>query len=137
MRFVTGFLLFSFAVSASQVARAFVMTDAITSPVPLEGPVVPEHDDPQPPGWSAWSSIGGVGTSDPASCSRGSYRTDLFVRGTDNALWHIWYAGGWSAWESLGGVLTSGPEASSSAKNRTLVFVLGTDRAVWYRSYKQ
>ena len=34
----------------------------------------------------------------------------LFVRGTDNALWHKWWNGSaWSGWESLGGVLTSGP----------------------------
>jgi hypothetical protein len=28
-------------------------------------------------------------------------RLDLFVHGTDNALWHKWYDGGsWSGWES-------------------------------------
>ena len=37
-------------------------------------------------------------------------RMEVFVRGTDNALWHKWQTtpnGGWSGWVSEGGVLTS------------------------------
>ena len=49
-------------------------------------------------------------TSDPAVCSWAPGRLDVFVRGTDNVLWHKWFQGGWSGWESLGGILTSGPE---------------------------
>jgi hypothetical protein len=35
---------------------------------------------------------------------------EVFVRGTDNALWHIWQtapSNGWSGWNSLGGILLS------------------------------
>ena len=37
-------------------------------------------------------------------------RLEVFARGTDNALWHIWQTApnnGWSGWASLGGVLFS------------------------------
>jgi hypothetical protein len=37
-------------------------------------------------------------------------RLEVFARGTDNALWHIWQTApnnGWSSWASLGGVLFS------------------------------
>ena len=46
----------------------------------------PRHGDPTTPGWSSWNTIGGVGTSDPAACSRSGFQTEVFVRGTDNAL---------------------------------------------------
>ena len=40
-------------------------------------------------------------------------RLEVFARGTDNALWHIWqqhaHAGPWSNWASLGGVLINDP----------------------------
>jgi hypothetical protein len=58
---------------------------------------------------------------------------DIFVRGTDNALWHKWYQNGWSGWESLGGILTSGPAAVSWGNNRIDVFVRGTDSALWHK----
>ncbi|MDD7942985.1 hypothetical protein PHK61_31740, partial [Actinomycetospora lutea] len=43
-------------------------------------------------GWSGWESLGGVLTSEPAAVSWRSDRIDVFVRGTDNALWHKWWA---------------------------------------------
>ncbi len=88
-----------------------------------------------PSPWSGWESLGGVLTSAPAVCSWASGRLDVFVRGTDNALWHKWYSGGWSGWESLGGVLSSGPAAVSWAPNRIDVFVRGTDNALWHKWY--
>ena len=57
----------------------------------------------------------------------------MFVRGTDNALWHRWFDGNWSGWESLGGVLMSDPAAVSWGPNRIDVFVRGTDNALWHR----
>ncbi|MFK4581697.1 hypothetical protein [Bradyrhizobium ottawaense] len=43
-------------------------------------------------------------------------RLEVFARGTDKALWHIWqdkpHAGPWSGWASLGGVLLSDPLAA-------------------------
>ena len=87
----------------------------------------------QASGWSGWESLGGVLTSGPGVCSWSSGRLDVFVRGTDNALWHKWFSNGWSGWESLGGVLTSDPAAVSWGPNRIDVFVRGTDNALWHK----
>jgi len=85
--------------------------------------------------WSGWESLGGVLTSGPGVCSWASGRLDIFVRGTDNRLWHKWYSGSWSGWESLGGILTSDPAAVSWASGRIDVFVRGTDNALWHKWY--
>ena len=84
-------------------------------------------------GWRPWESLGGVLTSGPGVCSWSSGRLDVFVRGTDNALWHKWFSNGWSGWESLGGILTSDPVAVSWGPNRIDVFVRGTDNALWHK----
>jgi hypothetical protein len=84
-------------------------------------------------GWSGWESLGGILTSGPAVTSWAPGRLDVFVRGTDNALWHKWFSNGWSGWESLGGVLTSDPAAVSWGPNRIDVFVRGTDNALWHK----
>ena len=86
---------------------------------------------------STWNSLGGVCTSSPAavSWSSTSLRLDVFVRGTDGALWHKYYQNGWSGWESLGGQLASGtgPAVSSWSAGRLDVFVQGTDGALWHK----
>jgi hypothetical protein len=96
-------------------------------------------------GWHEWESLGGILTSGPAAVS-GIWEDSLggtltkriisvFVRGTDNALWHKWFDGSWHDWESLGGVLTSGPAAVSWDKNRIDVFAGVADtilgRTLW------
>jgi peptidoglycan hydrolase-like protein with peptidoglycan-binding domain len=83
--------------------------------------------------WSGWESLGGVLTSSPSVSSWASGRLDVFVCGTDSALWHKWYSNGWSGWESLGGVLSSSPAAVSWGPNRIDVFVRGTDSALWHK----
>jgi peptidoglycan hydrolase-like protein with peptidoglycan-binding domain len=80
-----------------------------------------------------WESLGGTLTSAPAASSWSSGRLDVFVRGTDNALWHKWFQNGWSGWESLGGILTSNLAAVSWGSGRIDVFVRGTDNAMWHR----
>jgi hypothetical protein len=86
-------------------------------------------------GGSGWESLGGVLSSGPDVCSWAQGRLDVFVRGSDNALWHKWYDGGWSDWESLGGVLTSDPTAVSWSNGRIDVFVRGTDNALGHKWY--
>ena len=83
--------------------------------------------------WSGWESLGGVLTSAPAVAAWNYGRLDVFVKGTDNALWHKWYQGGWSSWESLGGVLTSAPAVASWSLGRLDVFAKGTDNALWHK----
>ncbi|WP_347277284.1 matrixin family metalloprotease [Leptolyngbya sp. FACHB-671] len=81
---------------------------------------------------SGWESLGGVLSSGPDVCSWAPGRLDVFARGTDNALWHIWFDGSWSGWESLGGFLTSDPTAVSWSNGRIDVFARGGDDALWH-----
>jgi hypothetical protein len=77
--------------------------------------------------------LGGVLESDPAAVSWGPNRIDVFICGTDSALWRKWWCNGWSVWESLGGALTSGPAVASWSPNRLDVFVRGTDSGLWHK----
>jgi hypothetical protein len=77
-----------------------------------------------------WNSfgLGGNNTSDPDLSAWGTARMDMFVRGSDNALWHRpWINGTWGNWESLGGNLSSGPAAVSWGSNRIDVVALNND----------
>jgi hypothetical protein len=97
-------------------------------------------------GWSTWIPLGGQlapGTG-PAVASWSQGRLDVFVQGTDGALWHKWYTGGaWSKnWESLGGQLTASPAATGYSSGGTPpytyyinVVVRGSDGAVWTKSW--
>ena len=85
--------------------------------------------------WLGWESLEGFDLGagreflDPG-------RLDVFVRGTDSALWHKWFENGWSGWEGLGGVLTSSPAAVSWDDGRIDVFVRGTDSALWHKWFE-
>ncbi len=62
-------------------------------------------------------------------------RLEIFVRGTDSALWHIWQTApnnGWSGWASLGGILESDPVVFQNEDGRLEVFVRGSDSALWH-----
>jgi hypothetical protein len=85
--------------------------------------------------WMDWESLGGILTSSPGVASWAAGRLDVFARGTDSALWHLWYDNGWSDWESLGGTMTSSPGAVSWDQGRVDVFARGTDSALWHRWY--
>jgi len=91
---------------------------------------------------STWTSLGGVCTASPAAVSWNTYpnsvRLDVFVRGTDGALWHKYYQNGWSGWQSLGGQLAAGtgPAVASWSAGRLDVFVQGTDGALWHKYYQ-
>ena len=45
--------------------------------------------------------------------SLASGRADVFVRGTDSALWHIWSWYRWSNWEPLSGQIRTGADATT------------------------
>jgi hypothetical protein len=87
--------------------------------------------------WSAWQDLGGILTSGPSVASWASGRLDVFVRGTDGAVWHKWSSGGtvWSGWDTLGGIITSDPGVVSSTANRIDIFGKGTDNALWQISW--
>jgi hypothetical protein len=64
-------------------------------------------------------------------------RLEVFVRGTDNALWFAAQTspgGSWTPFVSLGGVIISNPTAALDSLGRIAVFAVGGDTAVWTRS---
>ena len=86
--------------------------------------------------WSDWEPLGGVLNSPPAAVSWGEGRIDVFVRGTDRALWHKWFTDNeWSDWELLGGVLNFGPAVASWGPGRLDVFARGTDNTIFQRTF--
>src|SRR5207249_733185 len=65
-------------------------------------------------------------------------RLDVFVLGTDRALYHKWWDG--SAWgcaiageERMGGLCQSAPQVVAWGPSRLDVFVIGTDRALYHK----
>jgi hypothetical protein len=79
----------------------------------------------------SWSSLGGRLASDPGALPavRGQCpnREDIFVLGTDLAVWER-VSGGW---HRVGGRATVAPTAVQLAGSETDLFVRGTDNALW------
>ena len=65
--------------------------------------------------------------SSPSVASWSAGRLDVFARGTDNALWHMWYDGQWHNFENLGGNLLSAPAATSWASGRIDIVAVQSD----------
>ncbi len=79
-----------------------------------------------------------VCTSVPQVVAWGANRLDVFVTGTDSALYHKWWDGaGWGPsvtdYEHMGGVCLGDPRIVSWGADRLDVFVLGTDRALYHK----
>jgi 5-hydroxyisourate hydrolase-like protein (transthyretin family) len=73
--------------------------------------------------------------SSPAVTAQNANSLDLYVRGSDNALWHKYWTGTtWTAATSLGGNLTSAPAATSPANGAMAVFVRGTNGALYEKT---
>lgn len=84
---------------------------------------------------SGWQSLGGLLTTPPAAANNLDGRIEIFARGTDNALWHIWQTApnnGWSGWGSMGGIITSKPAVGRNQDGRLEVFARGNDGALWH-----
>jgi hypothetical protein len=68
----------------------------------------------------------------PAVASAQPGQTDVFVRGSDDALWTRHRNGTtWGGWTSLGGILTAAPAAASPQQGVIDLFVRGRDNALW------
>jgi len=84
-----------------------------------------------------WQPLGGILTGGPTastSVTTGATRTDVFIRGQDNQLWHQVFDGTtWSGWEPLGGIITAEPSAISWGPNRIDVMARGQDNALWHK----
>jgi acylphosphatase len=80
-----------------------------------------------------WASRGGA-IFDPVVATNADGRLEVFARGTDGALWHIWQKAPnstWSSWASLGGWIVN-PVVASNADGRMEVFAQGADGALWH-----
>ena len=88
---------------------------------------------------SGWENLGGYLTSSPAAASPGSGRVNVFVRGSDGAVYQRYWpnAGSWSNWTSLGGQIPAGtgPAASSWGSGRLDLLVQGMNGALYHKSY--
>ena len=78
--------------------------------------------------------------SGPAAGTTDGRRIEVFVEGTDKALWHTstdvdaaGRATTWAPWESMGGGLTAAPAVASSAAGNMIVSVRATDGSVFSR----
>jgi hypothetical protein len=80
-----------------------------------------------------------VCTASPAAIAWGSsssFRLDVFVRGSDGAVWQRYLTtAGWSGWHSLGGQVApnTGPAVASWSSGRLDVFVEGTNGALYHK----
>ncbi|MBK8459024.1 MAG: hypothetical protein IPL43_01400 [Micropruina sp.] len=89
--------------------------------------------------WSGWFNLGaptGGFNAGPATISRNKDVCNIYVRGTDNALWQrAWYDNSWHPWtrHNDGGVLHSEPALGSMGPDHEHVFVRGTDGNVWQK----
>jgi hypothetical protein len=84
-----------------------------------------------PAGWAAPWVVGGSTSGQPSVVSYGDPTYDVFIRGTDNYLYHRWYAGGttWYPWTNVGGawVMTTDPFAIAWGGSKEDVFAIGND----------
>lgn len=91
---------------------------------------------------SIGTGTGGTGATPRQSSSPvvawGANRLDVFVLGTDRALYHkAWNGSAWApsvtGYEGQGGICTSAPQVVSWAPNRLDVFVTGTDSGLFHK----
>ncbi|OPY52742.1 MAG: hypothetical protein A4E49_01693 [Methanosaeta sp. PtaU1.Bin112] len=85
---------------------------------------------------SAWSSLGGIITSNPYVVFDTNGNIHTFARGGDNGLWDnegIWANGVYTHdWHSLGGVITSDPKPLMNPNTAKIdIAVQGADGALW------
>jgi len=85
------------------------------------------------PGWASIAAPPGGARSAPAAISNSTGRIDVFVRGTDAAVWRNTWTTAWSGWRRVGGSTTSAPAVASRGTNRLDLFARGADGAI-YRS---
>jgi C1A family cysteine protease len=73
--------------------------------------------------------------SSPAVTAQNANSLDLFVNGSDGALYHKYWTGtAWTASTSLGGIITSSPAATSRSSGTIDVFARGSDGVLWSRT---
>ncbi|MDQ6866003.1 MAG: Ig-like domain-containing protein, partial [Thermoproteota archaeon] len=86
--------------------------------------------------WSGFGPLGGNILGNPAVGRNADGRLEVFVVGTDHAIYHKFQtsagSNSWSGFASLGGYLISDPVVGQDADGRLDVFAIGADHAVWH-----
>ena len=85
--------------------------------------------------WSGWVGLGIKLIGKPSVVSWGPDRSDVFVRGEDDVMYHLTYTSsvGWGSWESLGGQTKFAPQAISWGNGRLDVFHIGLDGNFYHK----
>lgn len=86
--------------------------------------------------WSGWQSLGGTFVGTPAVGQNADGRLEVFARGADNIMYHIWQTtpgGGWSDWGSLGWRIGGNPAVGTNKDGRLEVFARGTDNKIYHQ----
>src|SRR5689334_1426049 len=90
--------------------------------------------------WCAWKSFGGKLTSSPTAVVKADHRIEVFARGSDGHVWHIWQhepMGSWSEWSMLGASGghppggTSRIECAQNKDGRMQAFLVGADNMLY------
>ncbi len=92
-----------------------------------------------PPNLVPYDDLGGAVLGDPAVVSWAHDRLDIFVVGTDQALYHKARAGSqWfpytTGYDYLGGVVVGNPTVASWDHDRLDIFVVGTDGGLYHKA---
>jgi len=75
---------------------------------------------------SGWTSLGKKILGQPAAYGSTGGRIDVFVRGTDDAVWrNAFVNGGWGRWTSLGGHVTDAPTVAFTSPSVWTVVARG------------
>ena len=83
---------------------------------------------------TGWHLVGGRSAVAPTAVQLPTGQTDLFVRGTDNALWMTTRASAtaaFGAWQRIGGILTSAPTVTIFPSTSLRLYALGKDGNLW------
>jgi alpha-galactosidase len=84
---------------------------------------------------SGWHSLGKKILGQPAAYGSAGDRIDVFVRGTDNAVWRNAFTNGrWGQWTRLGGTLSDAPTVAFTSPTAWTVVARGADGLVRVRS---
>jgi hypothetical protein len=82
-----------------------------------------------------WAGEGGILSSRPSVGNDADGRLEVFVRGTDNAVYRIGQSapssGPWTGYQGLGGGLVSDIAVAQNADGRLEIFAVGLDNAVY------
>jgi probable HAF family extracellular repeat protein len=85
--------------------------------------------------WGSWQSLGGVIVDNPRAILNYDGRAEVFVAGTDNAVWHTAQTAGgsdqWSPWSTLGGIISGDVVPSLDVSGAVNLFVIGGDQGLW------